>query len=341
MEYLEFLKSKNKTTVESGFEIQDEYLNAKLFEFQKFIVKKAIKAGKYAIFADCGLGKTFMQLEWASLVATQTQMPVLILAPLAVVGQTIKQGEMFGIEVFEYNFDATPCLNEPAIFITNYEQLENIDCSIFGGIALDESSILKNFEGATKELIIEKFLHTPCKLACTATPSPNDPMELGNHSEFLGVMTRNEMLAMYFVHDGGETAKWRIKGHALKQFYKFVGTWSIMLSKPSDIGFDMDGYALPVLNLVFTSNLGSLSFHVESLLDRLNAFSISNLIFLPPSLCSVQYLKNAVNVTLPYLSKNGSNDNPNSFLRSSKVFGVGDFSPILSLSFSLLLSLSL
>jgi len=178
MEYLEFLKSKNKTTVESGFEIQDEYLNAKLFEFQKFIVKKAIKAGKYAIFADCGLGKTFMQLEWASLVATQTQMPVLILAPLAVVGQTIKQGEMFGIEVFEYNFDATPCLNEPAIFITNYEQLENIDCSIFGGIALDESSILKNFEGATKELIIEKFLHTPYKLACTATPSPNDPMEL-------------------------------------------------------------------------------------------------------------------------------------------------------------------
>jgi len=250
MEYLEFLKSKNKTTVESGFEIQDEYLNAKLFEFQKFIVKKAIKAGKYAIFADCGLGKTFMQLEWASLVATQTQMPVLILAPLAVVGQTIKQGEMFGIEVFEYNFDATPCLNEPAIFITNYEQLENIDCSIFGGIALDESSILKNFEGATKELIIEKFLHTPYKLACTATPSPNDPMELGNHSEFLGVMTRNEMLAMYFVHDGGETAKWRIKGHALKQFYKFVGTWSIMLSKPSDIGFDMDGYALPELNLV-------------------------------------------------------------------------------------------
>src|SRR6185503_4115764 len=127
------------------------------------------------------------------------------------------------------------------IQIANYDQLENIDTTIFLGIVLDESSILKNFEGATKNLIIEKFKSTPYKLACTATPSPNDPMELGNHSEFLDVMSRNEMLAMYFVHDGGETAKWRLKGHAIKLFYQFIGTWAIMLNKPQDIGFEMVG----------------------------------------------------------------------------------------------------
>ncbi len=136
------------------------------------------------------------------------------------------------------------------MYVTNYEQLENIDCSVFAGVVLDESSILKNFEGQTKKLIIDSFAKTPYKLACTATPSPNDPMELGNHAEFLDVMSRNEMLAMYFVHDGGETAKWRLKGHATKLFYQFVGSWAIMLNKPHDIGFTMDGYHLPNLNLL-------------------------------------------------------------------------------------------
>jgi DNA modification methylase len=248
MEYKEFLESKQKRIIESGFKVNE--LNNNLFPFQEFIVKRALKAGKYAIFADCGLGKTLMQLSWAYEVANYTNKPVLILAPLAVSGQTIKEGVRFGIDVFKYNINDTPCINENRIFISNYEQLENIDCSIFSGIVLDESSILKNFEGATKKLIIDNFKNTPYKLACTATPSPNDPMELGNHSEFLDVMSRNEMLAMYFVHDGGETAKWRLKGHAIKLFYQFIGTWAIMLNKPQDIGFEMNGYNLPSLNLI-------------------------------------------------------------------------------------------
>lgn len=244
MDYKEFLATKHKDHINSGFHVELSELNKSMFDFQKFIVKRALKAGKYAIFADCGLGKTLMQLEWANKVNIETNKPVLILAPLAVSGQTIKEGAKFHIDVCRYDGSNAP------IQISNYEQLDNIDCSIFSGIVLDESSILKNFEGATKKLILDLFAKTPYKLACTATPSPNDPMELGNHSEFLDVMGRNEMLAMYFVHDGGETAKWRLKGHAEKLFYQFIGSWSIMLNNPSDIGFEMMGYDLPKLNLI-------------------------------------------------------------------------------------------
>ena len=243
-EYQKFLQSKQKNHIFSGFNVDEGKLNANLFDFQKFIVIRALKAGKYAIFADCGLGKTLMQIEWARLVSLEVKKPVLILAPLAVTGQTIEEGKKFHIDVCKYDGSNSP------IQVSNYEQLENIDCSIFGGIVLDESSILKNFEGATKKLILDLFKDTPYKLACTATPSPNDPMELGNHSEFLDVMSRNEMLAMYFVHDGGETAKWRLKGHATKLFYQFIGTWAIMLNSPKDIGFPMDGYDLPSLNII-------------------------------------------------------------------------------------------
>lgn len=243
-EYLEFLESKQKSHILSGFDVDENKLHNDLFPFQKFCVRCALKAGKYAFFEDCGLGKTIQQLVWAYHVNLHTSKPVLILAPLAVVCQTIHEGYKFNIPVVRYDGSNYP------IQISNYDQLENIDTSIFGGIVLDESSILKNFEGATKQLILEKFKTTPYKLACTATPSPNDPMELGNHSEFLDVMTRNEMLAMYFVHDGGETAKWRLKGHAIKLFYQFIGTWAIMLNKPQDIGFEMEGYALPKLNLI-------------------------------------------------------------------------------------------
>jgi len=237
VDYKSFLRQKQKSIVHSGFEITESELNSLLFPFQKFIVKRALKAGKYAVFADCGLGKTFMQLEWAFQVTNYTKGKVLILAPLAVVEQTIQEASHFNISLD--NID-----------VRNYEQLDNIDCSIYSGIVLDESSILKNFEGATKKLILDSFAKTPYKLACTATPSPNDPMELGNHSEFLDIMSRNEMLAMYFVHDGGETAKWRLKGHAVKMFYQFIGSWAIMLNKPQDIGFEMEGYALPSLNLI-------------------------------------------------------------------------------------------
>ena len=242
MDYKEFLQTKHKSVTLSGFDVHDEDINDSLFEFQRFIVKRALKAGRYAVFADCGLGKTIMQLEWAKQVQEYTGKPVLILAPLAVTSQTIQEGNKFGIPVSK--------VGEGEIQITNYEQLDNIDASDYSGIVLDESSILKNFTGKLRNSIIDNFQDTPYKLACTATPSPNDPMELGNHAEFLNVMSRNEMLAMYFVHDGGNTSKWRLKNHSVDAFYQFVSSWSIMLNKPADIGFPMKGFELPNLNMI-------------------------------------------------------------------------------------------
>ena len=243
--YLQFLETKKHTIQSSGFDVDSSKLNLTLFDFQKFIVQSALKKGRYAVFADCGLGKTFIQCEWSKHVQIYTNGLVLILAPLAVAGQTISEAKRLNIKVERYT-------NQTAkgIYITNYEQLENIDCSLFSGIVLDESSILKNFAGKIRNKIIDGFADTPFKLACTATPSPNDPMELGNHSEFLNVMSRNEMLSMYFVHDAGETQKWRLKKPAIQPFYDWVSQWSVMLSKPSDIGFKADGYDLPELNLI-------------------------------------------------------------------------------------------
>ena len=215
MNYREFIQNKRQKLTHYGFEVDPSQLNANLFDFQSFIVSRALKVGKYAIFADCGLGKTLMQLEWAHQVVNKTNQPVLILAPLAVSGQTINEGAKFGIEIHKLTDNP-----KAGIYITNYEQLDNVDCSLFSGVVLDESSILKNFEGAIRNKIIDGFANTNYKLACTATPSPNDPMELGNHSEFLNVMSRSEMLAMYFVHDGGETSKWRIKGHCRDMFWE-------------------------------------------------------------------------------------------------------------------------
>ena len=248
-QYKEFLKSKVQRVTEAGFTVDESMLNKNLFDFQRYIVAKALKMGKYAVFADCGLGKTLMQLEWAHHVSNHTGKPVLILCPLAVAGQTIKEGEKFGIKVQRFVVNETVKL-QSTIYITNYDQLDNVNPDLFSGIVLDESGIIKNHEGATKNLVIDKFQNTPYKLACTATPSPNDFMELGNHSEFLNIMPRNEMLAMYFVHDGGETAKWRLKGHSEKIFWKWVASWAVMLTKPSDIGFSADGYDLPSLNYI-------------------------------------------------------------------------------------------
>lgn len=249
MTYDQFLETKIKRINDSGFECGE--LHPSLFDFQAHIVRIALKKGRYALFEDCGLGKTIQQLVWADQVVKHTHRPVLILCPLAVSGQTIHEGLKFHITVNRWYDDMNKLSAIPeGIYITNYEQLENLDTSFFSGIVLDESSILKNFEGAIRNKVIDGFKDTPYKLACTATPSPNDPMELGNHAEFLNVMSRTEMLAMYFVHDGGETSKWRLKGHSEQVFWDWVSSWAVMLSKPSDIGFSASGYDLPELNLI-------------------------------------------------------------------------------------------
>lgn len=247
MEYKEFLKSKEFKHHNSGFEIDRANLNPKAFEFQKDIIKWALKKGRSAIFADCGLGKTLMQLDFAYQVHKYTGEDVLIIAPLAVSKQTKREGEKFGVEV---NICRKQADVKQGINITNYEILEHFDPSKFSGVVLDESSILKSFAGKLRNEIIDKFQYTPYKLACTATPAPNDFMELGNHSEFLGAMTRSEMLATYFVHDSGDTAKWRLKGHAQDEYWRWVASWAVVIKSPSDLGYEMTGYDLPELNFI-------------------------------------------------------------------------------------------
>ena len=177
MNYQDFLKTKEKQHIESGFDIDQSQLNFRMFDFQKHIVQIALKKGRFAVFADCGLGKTIMQLEWADQVRIETRKPVLILAPLAVTEQTISEGLKFGIDVERLNPDTWVCNAEPRTYITNYEQLKNIDVGVFSGVVLDESSILKGRDGKLSRLIIDSFKLTPYKLCCTATPSPNDHME--------------------------------------------------------------------------------------------------------------------------------------------------------------------
>lgn len=246
MDYKSFLEKKTIVSKDTGFTVNRKDLNNNLFEYQKDIVIWALKKGKSAIFADCGLGKSLMQLEWAEKVHEETNGSILILAPLAVTEQTYREGIKFGInsKVVECQEDVINGIN-----ITNYEKLDKFDTSVFNGIVLDESSILKSFTGKVRNQIIDNFKNTPYKLACTATPAPNDYMELGNHSEFLGVMTRSEMLAMYFVHDGGNTSKWRLKGHATDVFWQWMSSWAVVITNPRDLDYEIEGYDLPKLNI--------------------------------------------------------------------------------------------
>lgn len=243
--YREFLQQKQGSNPVVGFEVKDSDMNTHLFDFQKFCVSKSLQHGRFALFEDCGLGKTIQQIEWCHQVSAKECKPVLILTPLAVAGQTIEEAAKFG-----YNVTRLGTRGQSEVYITNYEQIDNIDETMFCGVALDESSILKNYEGKTRNQLMDKFSHTRYKSCWTATPSPNDATEIGNHAEFLGVMTRNEMLAMFFVHDGGNTSQWRLKGHAEESFYEWMTSWSLMISKPSDIGFSDDGYILPKLNII-------------------------------------------------------------------------------------------
>ena len=242
MDYQEFLKAKQKMIVDSGKEVDDTEINPHLFDYQHDIVKWALKKGKSAVFAGTGLGKTRIQLAWADLVGGR----VLIFAPLAVACQTVQEGKEIGIEVnlCKENADVKDGIN-----ITNYDRMERYDLSQFDGIVLDESSILKSQTGKTRNWLIENCSGIPYKLCCTATPAPNDYMELGNHSEFLGCMTEMEMLAMFFIHDGGDTAKWRLKKHAVKVFWEWVASWAVMMVNPADLGYDGSQFILPKLNI--------------------------------------------------------------------------------------------
>jgi len=219
-----------------------------LFNFQSDLVGWALRRGRAAIFADTGLGKMRMELAWADRVAAHTGKPVLILTPLAVAPQLRAEGEVVGISV-DVVRDACDIDATHRICVTNYDRLHRFDASIFGGVAFDESSIFKSFNSKTLAQCLGMFEATPFKLPCSATPSPNDYTELGTHAELLGVCSRAEMLAEYFVHDGGETQKWRLKGHARKAFWQFVASWAAMLRSPADLGYDASAYVLPPLNV--------------------------------------------------------------------------------------------
>lgn len=241
MNYEEFVRSKRRAEVATGHKPGE--LNEHLFDFQHAIVSWAVRRGRAAIFADTGLGKTLMQLSWADEVANHTGGMVLILAPLAVSEQTIEQGRTFGIEVQRVPHGQAP--DAPGVWITNYERMDVIDFAELSGIVLDESSILKAHTGKTRTAIIESSQRVPYRLSCTATPSPNDFDELGNQCEFLGVMTRTEMLATYFVNDTGDTGTWRLKGWGASKFWEWMGTWAVVLRNPTDLGFDGSRYILP------------------------------------------------------------------------------------------------
>lgn len=246
MRYEDFLAGKQHIPPSCGFEVDKPAMNIHMFEWQKDITRWALRKGRAALFEECGNGKTIQQLEFADQVAKREGMPVLIVAPLTVGAQTMREAQKFG-------YSAAICRTQadviPGINITNYEMLQHFDGRSFAGVVLDESSILKNYTGKMRNQIIEMFKDTPYRLSCTATPSPNDYMELGNQVEFLGIMSRTEMLATYFIHDGSDTSKWRLKGHAEDRFWEWVSTWAVVLTCPGDLGYPNDGYILPPLNM--------------------------------------------------------------------------------------------
>lgn len=245
-DYNQFIQNKRLEIGFTGISVDRQTINPGLFEFQKDIVRWALMRGRAAVFAGTGLGKSRMQVEWAKKVSEHTGGDVLLLAPLAVAAQTVREGAALGYEI-------TLCRTQddvrPGLNITNYEMLHHFEPLLFSGVVLDESSILKSFTGKIRTDLIEAFAFTPYRLACTATPAPNDYMEIGNHSEFLGVMSRTEMLSMFFVHDGGDTSKWRLKGHAESDFWAWVASWGVVLEKPSDLGYEDGAFQLPPLNM--------------------------------------------------------------------------------------------
>ena len=246
-----------------------------LFPHQKDLAAWALRRGRAAIFADTGLGKSRMQLAWADTVARETAGDVLILAPLAVAQQTVEEGAMIGVAVTHAR-EASDI--RPGINITNYDRVHKFDSSRFAAVVLDESSIIKHHAAKTLQTLLEKFRATPYKLACTATPAPNDWTELGNHAEFLGVRSRAEMLAEFFVHDGGDTQTWRLKGHARALFWKWVASWGAMVRSPADLGHGASAYELPPMHvhqhsveIAHNADHGLFAMEAQTLTERRNA----------------------------------------------------------------------
>ena len=244
-DYAQFLLQKIKAAKPVGFECAA--LSPALKDYQQAITRWGLKRGRAAYFTDTGTGKTIMQLEWAHRVNLETFKPTLLLAPLAVAEQTKRECERFfdySVRVCESQADVGPGIN-----ITNYEKLHHFTPEAFGGIVLDESSILKSFDGKTRKMLDEFAEGIFYRLACTATPAPNDLIEIINHAEFLGIMSGKEIIALYFTQDGNTTHKWRLKGHAERDFWKWVSSWAVAMRKPSDLGFSDDGFELPPLNI--------------------------------------------------------------------------------------------
>lgn len=251
MKYGDFLTSKTFRFEPSGFDLTERELNPKLKPHQRAIVRWALRRGRAACFADTGLGKTVMQLEWAWNIFQRTGNRVLILTPLCVVEEFVKDADLLGYHVHtdrEFKKDG-----RSGVYVTNYEMLphylEGIRDGYFDGICVDESSILKHYDSKTRNLIINTFRDITYKFSASATPAPNDYMELGNQAEFLGVMSMAEMLSMFFIHDSGETSKWRLKGHGERRFWEWLASWAVVIQKPSDLGFEDDGYILPGLEI--------------------------------------------------------------------------------------------
>lgn len=243
--YVEFVEGKMARVPPTGL-VGDVPIAAGLFDFQEALVRWALRRGRCAIFADTGLGKSRMQLAWADAVYRETGRDVLILAPLAVAAQTVEEGREIGVSVNQCR-DGSEV--GPGITITNYERLHRFDTDRFGAVVLDESSVIKHHTSKTLKAMLEAFAQTPFKLCATATPAPNDWTELGTHAEFLGICSQVEMLSEYFVHDGGDTQTWRLKGHARSQFWRWVASWAALVRKPEDLGFDGSRYSLPPLNV--------------------------------------------------------------------------------------------
>lgn len=269
VEYSEFLASKRISADPVGIEPSE--ITDRLFPFQQDIVRWALRRGRAAIFENCGLGKTIQQGEWARQISINQGMPVLIVAPLAVSHQTLRELAKFGIAAHIAIDDAAV---KTGINITNYEKLHHFDPAKFCGLVLDESSILKGFDGKLRRYITGFARRIPYRLSASATPAPNDYMELGTQAEFLDIMSYHEMLATFFTHDGSDTSKWRLKGHAERDFWKWLASWSVCIQNPADIGYEDDGFTLPAIHFhqhtVISEAMGGYLFPMEaqSLLER-------------------------------------------------------------------------